>query len=74
MKRQIRVQVEFVTTLDDDGLDIPTVTDIDAKLATVAGLLVPTGVEQTGNKVKITFTRESSFAVKRVLKASTIPA
>lgn len=70
MKRQVRVQVEFVATLDDDGLDVPIIEDVNGKIASIAALLVPTALSNpTNHKLKIGFTRESSVAVRRALKS-----
>ena len=65
MQRDIRVKLDFVVRLSDEGRSIPTVPDPDGVVQAVATLVAPEGVLQPHGKLSLGFTRESSAAIRR---------
>jgi hypothetical protein len=67
MKRTIRVKIEYLAEVDDDGLGIPHIEL--GSILQIAQLATPNAnyVEQSG-KFAAALTRESSFAARRLAK------
>ncbi len=70
MKREVRVRVDFIVELDDDGMTLPSIGDDPAgTLARVAELIVPGAAALApGGKISVGFTRASSREVRRLAR------
>lgn len=67
MKRTARVKIEYVVEMDDEGMGTPHV-NVEA-ISEITRMITPEAayVPQTG-RASVSFTRESSFAVRRAAK------
>lgn len=71
MRRSIRVKLDFVVELDDDGYGLPSVGDPGDALAKVAEIVVPgAALLMPGGRISVGLTRESSIAIRQVRKAA----
>lgn len=68
MKRDIRLKLDFVVQIDDDGVALPHVSDPGDVIDAVAKLIAPEGVVQKGGKLSVGFTRVSSAEIRRLDK------
>lgn len=74
MNRKIRVKVEFVLELHDEGEGLPRVPDPGVLLAEIAAKIAPgPATLEPGGRVSVGLTRESSVAFRRLRRARTTP-
>ena len=69
MRRAVRVKLDFVVEVDDDGCGVPFVGDVTGTIAQIARIVVPTATAlQDGGRLQIGLTRASSLAARRVIR------
>jgi hypothetical protein len=71
VRRAVRIRLDFIVELDDDGITLPPIENPGSLLAHVAELVVPNAAKLTpGGRVSAGFTRESSREVRRLARAA----
>jgi len=69
VRRAVRVKLDFVVEVDDDGCGVPFIGDVTGTIAQIARIVVPTATAlQDGGRLQIGLTRASSLAARRVIR------
>lgn len=70
MNRKIRVKMEFVIELQDEGEGLPSVANPGDLLAEAAAKIAPgPAALEPGGQISVGFTRESSVEIRRLHRA-----
>lgn len=69
MRRAIRVKLDFVVEVEDDGCGVPFVGDVGDAIASVAKIVVPSAaLVRPGGRLYLGLTRESFVAARRITR------
>lgn len=73
MKRQVRIKIDFVVEIDDDGVGLPVlpIGDTGRALGQIAQIVAPGAAALVpGGRISAGLTRESSIEIRRMRRAT----